>query len=151
MTNSKKKRIMTQIFFFIIIRIKVILYNILNYEKNYFSSDSFFVLNIIICASHAYGISRSKWPYALVSEYSACIASFCHSIQYSDFIRGFLSYFRNPLSIHPSPDSLQQKCLFSTSVRVSIWFSYGKPYLCPDVRRKSIVEGRGCHSLCHLQ
>lgn len=151
MTNSKKKRIMTQIFFFIIIRIKVILYNILNYEKNYFSSDSFFVLNIIICASHAYGISRSKWPYALVSEYSACIASFCHSIQYSDFIRGFLSYIRNPLSIHPSPDSLQQKCLFSTSVRVSIWFSYGKPYLCPDVRRKSIVEGRGCHSLCHLQ
>lgn len=151
MTNSKKKRIMTQIFFFIIIRIKVILYNILNYEKNYFSSDSFFVLNIIICASYAYGISRSKWPYALVSEYSACIASFCHSIQYSDFIRGFLSYFRNPLSIHPSPDSLQQKCLFSTSVRVSIWFSYGKPYLCPDVRRKSIVEGRGCHSLCHLQ
>ena len=151
MTNSKKKRIMTQIFFFIIIRIKVILYNILNYEKNYFSSDSFFVLNIIICASHAYGISRSKWPYALVSEYSACIASFCHSIQYSDFIRGFLSYFRNPLSIHPSPDSLQQKCLFSTSVRISIWFSYGKPYLCPDVRRKSIVEGRGCHSLCHLQ
>lgn len=151
MTTSRKKRIMTQIFFFIIIRIKVILYNILNYEKNYFSSDSFFVLNIIICASHAYGISRSKWPYALVSEYSACIASFCHSIQYSDFIRGFLSYFRNPLSIHPSPDSLQQKCLFSTSVRVSIWFSYGKPYLCPDVRRKSIVEGRGCHSLCHLQ
>lgn len=141
MTTSRKKKIMTQIFFFIIIRIKVILYNILNYEKNYFSSDSFFVLNIIICASHAYGISRSKWPYALVSEYSACIASFCHSIQYSDFIRGFLSYFRNPLSIHPSPDSLQQKCLFSTSVRVSIWFSYGKPYLCPDVRRKSIVEG----------
>lgn len=142
---------MTQIFFFIIIRIKVILYNILNYEKNYFSSDSFFVLNIIIFTSHAYGICRSKWPNALVSEYSACIASFCHSIQYSDFIRGFLSYFRNPLSIHPSPDSLQQKCLFSTSVRVSIWFSYGKPYLCPDVRRKSIVEGRGCHSLCHLQ
>lgn len=150
MTTSKKKRIMTQIFFFIIIRIKVILYNILNYEKNYFSSDSFFVLNIIIFASHAYGICRSKWPNALVPEYSACIASFCHSIQYSDFIRGFLSYFRNPLSIHPSPDSLQQKCLFSTSVRISIWFSYGKPYLCPNVRGKSIIKGRSNHSLCNL-
>ena len=73
-----------------------------------------------------------------------------YSIQYSDFIRGFLSYFRNPLSSDSYSDSLQQKCLFPTSGRISLWFSHGKPHLCPDVRGKSIIKGRSNHSLCNL-